>query len=455
MGWYRLLTFVVVFLTVVVLGKSEAQAENKPTLAKKILESTRPVEISATNLGHCQSPLFGPKAERIAYLRRNKEDLGIYVVSLEEDTIKEIRYKPCTVDPSGKCLVRKAELQAKKPKATFGSFRKRKKNTVCSDFSWTAKGYIYSCNTDRGFRIYEGYIPTGIAALDPLYPSHLSVEMQMKGIKVAGQNFGDASQPSKHKDGRAAVVNYLHRSKAKKDQVSGAKIWVRENKYRPFNRLTATNASVNEFGPAWSQTGRYLAYQMHSSDGAGVIVIREWNEKKSKLVAKIEGRRLKKKKNQDLQTIEEVLAPSWSPDEQWLSYLVSTSDGAPYKLRLYNLKTKKSMDVANNVYSVAAYPATWTPDSHHVVYASANLRKGGPLIAYSPITRKYSKLDSRTVVNSEPNVTSIDGQWVVTYCALRRSSDKESNWRKLYVWSLKNLQSKTKSRKSKKKERKK
>lgn len=364
-------------------------------------------QLSSPRAGNCEFPQWSRNGRSLAYERIFVEERRIELNLLRDahqESPKEERIQPRLDDREG---------AATRVVSAF----KRKEGTVepgqiCRELVWGPREapdtFIYSCNVSgaayqlfmtEGDQITRG---SGISG---------QADLTVSGWRLAYIRARDGAE------GIFAIFNLL-------EQLQPVALLARGKR---LDRM-----------PTWSPDGRALAFVGHSRRGADLYVMKNVQ---SAQTAKKSLARLTKWKGDETN-------PSWSPDGRRLAFYSDRKQGkktrrdAPVRYGIYVLNVDKggrpfllASDVAASEHSGPA----WTPDGRHIVFVK-DVQRGAlvdpiHIIAATP-RAKERPINTQTVANRDPRITTYKGRWVLAFSALGPLYGGNRTWRKIYTMDV-------------------
>lgn len=363
-------------------------------------------QVSATRAGNCEFPQWSRDGRSLAYERVFVEERRIelnLIRDAHQPAPKEERIKPTFGEGTS----------TRRVVSAFKRERSVDPGQVCRELAWgpvdAPSTFIYSCNVSgatyqlfmtEGDQITHG---SGISGQADLAPS---------GWRLAYIRARDGAE------GIFAIFDLLERLQPVPVLSQGGRL----------DRM-----------PTWSPDGRALAFVGHSQRGGDLFVIADVDK------APTSTRRLTKWKSDETN-------PSWSPDGRRIAFYSNRGQRKKRRRNSHvrygifiaelNKKTEPFLLAKNVVASEHAGPA-WTPDGRHIVFVK-DVQQGSlvdpiRIVAAEPRARER-RLDTRTVANRDPQITSYEGRWVLAFSALGHLKGGSRTWRKIYRMDVSHLQ---------------
>jgi len=338
--------------------------------------AARPV--SPEHAGNAMDPQWAPDGKSLAY-----------EVSYSQQKYTEL----FMLVPGG----REEKLRPPSGASGLGS-RFTDRRQVAHEFAWAPGGQLYafaSSGVDDDFDIY------------------------LRGVSVAigsEQKEGGASFSS---DGR--LLSYCSAGSGDGDLYL-LDIYALE---KPAKRLTF-GAGLDFYG-VWSPKGARVAFVSHSEGGANIVVIDDVKRPR-------EATRALTNWNSN------QLKPSWSPDAAWIAFYSNhgRDDRTRFDAYLVQSAGGEPFVVARDVLPSERRGPTWSPDGKELILVKNEPNAGDPLIRVTVASRTERVIETGTVNNSEPSVSSDDvsGTWKLAFVSQGKRGSESNAWRRVWVYDL-------------------
>ena len=355
--------------------------------------------VSPGRPGHCVNPQWSRDGRALAYERVFLQDRKIELNVLADvfDKRRERKIRLPEADGQDAAAARAAARFKAKGREAL------RRGDVCREFTWGPKSdpdiFVHACNVvggtyqlfwSEGAQLTNGRGGFGQPALSP-------VGWRLAFVSAVGRE-----------EGLSLIDNLMDGNQA-----------------RP---LVRTAARIDR-QPVWSPNGRSLAFVGHGKASADLFVIRDVTRATETLVRLTTGP-------------DDELNPSWSPDGRKIAYFGSRPRAGGrrvgYDLFVIDVDARPSapVRVATNVVLSERRGPAWSADGRFLVYVK-NFQRGrivDPLRAVAPRAGAVEvDLNTATVSNQDPVVTSAGGQQWLAFTSLGYRDAKKLAWRRVFV----------------------
>lgn len=179
-----------------------------------------------------------------------------------------------------------------------------------------------------------------------------------------------------------------------------------------------------ELYPLWNREGSKVVY-VRAGKGSSDVMLLDVNQFSAQALAQF--------------PTADCTRPSFSPDGSQVAFFSNRETGHPARWSLWVVDARAGatpQQIAPHVRLPSSGAASWTPDGKAVVAVLADDPNADPLALVPVDGGPPQLLRTRTRLNRDPELTVIDGQWLLYFTAFPGGEEPLSGFRRIFVYDI-------------------